>query len=443
MKRFKTAFALLSTLLLLSCAKEPQRVTILRVHGSNTIGAELMPKLVTEWLKSKNGENIRVITAEPEEQSVHATLKGKPVAVEIHSYGSSTGFADLSAGNCDIAMSSKPVPDKSVKSLTHIGDMRSPECEHVLALDGIAIIVNPSSPVKELPISKIAALFSGEIRDWSGIDSTLQGEVHIYRRDNNSGTHEVFKKLVTAQSRLHESATVALDNNELVQRVKEDPLAMGYSSVTFTGETKSIGIVDAGGTVSLPSTFAVQTEDYPLSRRLFLYRDDFPVNPYVKDLLEFALARSGQNIVGKSGFIPQTVKLVKPTPLPGAPTLYREETEHALRFSMNFRFIPGSSRLDNRSLRDISRLASFIESEQLGSCSLKLFGFSDNVGDPSSNRRLSYYRAKTVGSLLQEQTGVSVDVIRGFGEALPVADNGDSQGRKKNRRVEVWISCDS
>ncbi len=427
----------------MGCRSTSPAEVILKINGSNTIGAELMPAIVSGWLEFKGATDIAVNGTEfPEEQNVTAKLGNQNVKVLIESYGSSTGFTGLELNNCEIAMSSKPIPHKSKVKLRDLGNMNSIRSEHVIALDGIAIIVHPNSPLNKISMAQIQSIFSGEVTDWSELDSTTEGAIQIYRRDNNSGTHEVFKKLVMGKTGILETAHVVLDNKELVQKVRNDSGSIGYASVTFTGEAKSLGIVQKSG-ISVPTTFAVQTEDYPLSRRLYFYTAEKNSNPYVKDLVDYALARKGQALVAENGFVPQTLKLVTTKVHEEAPVLYRTEVEEALRFSMNFRFRAGTSSLDNRSLHDMKRLASFIERENLGGCSLKLFGFSDNMGAAQSNLRLSYFRAKTVSNLLQEQTGVDVDVVKGFGEIMPVASNADSKGRMKNRRVEVWIGCGS
>lgn len=434
---------LLTSLLLLSCKEKPV-VKIMRIHGSNTIGAELMPAMVKNWLTDKGATEISVIDGvSPEEREVHALLNKQRISIEIHSYGSSTGFSDLKSESCDIGMSSKPIPEKNIKELSHLGDMRSYQNEHIIALDGIAIIVHPESELRSLDLETVKEIFSGAYTTWRELGVDSDDPIAVYRRDNNSGTHEVFNKLVMRKEKIVSNATVTLDNNELVTHVKSDPYAIGYASITFTGGTKALTITDKSGLESVPSVFTVQTEDYPLSRRLFLYTPAKVLNPYVDELLQYALSRKGQEVVDNVGFVSQTIKLEKPTEIVGAPKLYRNATEDALRFSMNFRFIPGSSRLDNRSFHDVKRLANFIESEKLDGCSLRLFGFTDNHGNSKANLALSYKRAKTVSNIIQEQTGIGIDAVKGFGEILPVASNTTIDGREKNRRVEVWLSCSS
>ncbi|MGM0444549.1 MAG: phosphate ABC transporter substrate-binding/OmpA family protein, partial [Fibrobacterota bacterium] len=214
------------------------------------------------------------------------------------------------------------------------------------------------------------------------------------------------------------------------------------ASVTFTGENKSLNITVGEGIVARPSRFSVKTEDYPLSRRLFLYTPEKLSAP-ARDLVEYSLSVSGQGIVEQVGFVAQTLRLVKPDIPSTAPSIYRSSVGDALRLSVNFRFVPGSSIPDNRSLRDIDRFADFIEREDLSRGQVKLFGFSDNIGSLRGNRALSHRRARAIAKLLNDKTGLKVSAVRGFGSIMPVASNKTYDGRMKNRRVEVWLDFNS
>ncbi len=68
-------------------------------------------------------------------------------AVEIKAHGSTTAFEGLQANACDIGMSSRRIKDDEVKRLSLLGNMTSRANEHVLALDGVAVIVNSTNPV--------------------------------------------------------------------------------------------------------------------------------------------------------------------------------------------------------------------------------------------------------------------------------------------------------
>ena len=97
-------------------------VEVLRLHGSNTIGARLGPELVKGWLKAEGYKKISAEETAPQEQKITAlSPKGGMIVVEIAAHGSSTGFRSLAAGKADIAMSSRPIKGKELKKLENLG----------------------------------------------------------------------------------------------------------------------------------------------------------------------------------------------------------------------------------------------------------------------------------------------------------------------------------
>jgi outer membrane protein OmpA-like peptidoglycan-associated protein len=72
---------------------------------------------------------------------------------------------------------------------------------------------------------------------------------------------------------------------------------------------------------------------------------------------------------------------------------------------------------------------------------LKLGGYTDNVGDPASNMRLSEQRAQNVRAALAG-LGVAADRLtaEGYGEQFPVGDNATAEGRARNRRISMRVT---
>jgi len=444
MKKILAVTALMLATMVLGCAdktKNQEPTTILRIHGSNTIGAHLMPELVIRWLRQAGAMDALIDTGGVAlERRVLATLGGQRVAVEIHSYGSGTGFDDLAWGKCDIAMSSKPIDAEKAGKLANLGNMSSPEAEHVIALDGIAILVHPQNQLPPVSLEQLQRIFSGEIKRWEEISPDIRGEIHIERRDDVSGTHDVFKHQVLRGSSMSGQAHINFSSDELAKRIGEDPLAIGYSSVSFRSSNRTVPILTEGGAKE-PSILLVQTEDYPLSRRLFLYTAEQPKNAQVVSLVKYLQSVEGQAQVEELGFVAQILRLHAVEPPLGAPEEYSKLASSAKRVSANIRFRDGTLRLDNRSLKDLSRLRNLVQSPSLRSCRIHLAGFSDASGDPAANQSLSQERAEMVASLLEAQLGEATFTIHAFGSVLPVASNQNEEGRARNRRVEVWLHC--
>lgn len=135
----------------------------LRLHGSNTIGERLAPELASGWLRAEGFDDIRRVAVAFEEIELHARRGEQMRIVEIHAHGSSTGFKGLGSGATDIAMSSRPTTPADAGA--QVGRLDSPGQEVVLALDGLAIIVHPGNPLRELSKAQVRAIFKRKNRE--------------------------------------------------------------------------------------------------------------------------------------------------------------------------------------------------------------------------------------------------------------------------------------
>src|SRR5215467_2460282 len=412
----------------------------LRLHGSNTIGARLAPALVEEFLRKQGATNVRTINgANPDEAIVSGVLPGDatPTVIDISSHGSSTGFADLLSGNADIGLSSRKINANEIRNLASFGDMTSPASEHILGLDGIAVIVNRDNPIDSLTKEQIAKLFSGEITSWDQIQGP-HGEVNIYARDDKSGTFDSFKALVLEDKQLVASAQRFEDSIALSEAVARDRNGIGFIGLPYVRDAKAIAISEGNSSPLLPNSLTVGTEDYLLSRRLYLYTTSTSQNPWTKKFIEFALSSEGQRIVGESGFIAQTVKAESSAIAAKAPAEYKHLTERAERLSLNLRFRRGGKDLDNKARLDLDRVVNFITDLKFTGQNILLFGFADDGTGNDVNLELSKERAQLVAEQFKRR-GLTPLVVTGFGDSIPVASSLTEEGKEKNRRVELWL----
>jgi phosphate transport system substrate-binding protein len=110
----------------------------------------------------------------------------------------------------------------------------------------------------------------------------------------------------------------------------------------------------------------------------------------------------------------------------------------AQRLNVSFRFTSGSANLDNKAQRDLERLARMMQQPENARRALLLYGYCDNQGNPQANQFLSQQRAQAVARLLK-QRGLTPAYVKGYGAANPIASNATSEGRERNRRVDVWL----
>jgi len=415
---------------------------VLRVSGSNTIGAALGPALAEEFLRQREGATgVKTVRGDKEDEvRVQGIFPGESSVktIEIHAHGSATAFQDLSKSLCDVGMASRKVKPEEATNLAALGDMTSAASEHVVGLDGIAVIVSKANPVQSLTKDQIARVFAGEVSDWKQLGGP-NAPIDVYARDDKSGTYDTFKALVLGSKKLVPGAKRFEDSRELSDSVAKDPNGIGFIGLPYIREAKAIAVSENGTRPFLPNHFTVSTEDYALSRRLFLYTASSPTNDLARKFVDFALSPQGQEIVERIGFVGQNVAPTQGTTVPSdAPQRYRQLTTGATRLSLDFRFRTASSELDNKALADLDRVVSFLTDLHYSGQNILLFGFADSTGAPQMNDALSKNRATAVAQQF-EQRGVNASAVIGLGSQLPVASNDTPDGREKNRRVEISL----
>ena len=413
---------------------------LLRIQGSNTIGAHLAPALAAGLLRQQGVAHPKQQISAPNEVSVSGRdAQGRLLQITVAAHGSGTGFVALAEGSAELAASSRPIKDSEQASLASLGDLRSASAEQVIALDGLAIIVHPDNPVQQLDIAQVAALFAGEIDNWQALGGPA-GAVRLYARDDNSGTFDTFKELVLSSQgkQLAGAAQRFESSDELSERVSQDPQAIGFIGLPYIRQAKALHIADQGSQAMPASRELISTEDYPLSRRLFFYLKPDESNPWARALVEFAQSAEGQAIVTANGFIGQQVQAMRVAVDASQPRVYQRLAAQAQRLSVNFRFREGSAELDNKALHDLQRLLDYLKANDKQHRQLVLVGFGDPKSDPARAALLSKLRAMAVRRELA-RAGILPRDILGLGEQLPVASNQQDDGRLKNRRVEVWV----
>lgn len=435
------------------------RRSMLRFYGSNTVGEKLLPAIANAYVAAKGSrgtgwepgarENERIL-------QITNPSQGLPEEIHVKAHGSSTAFKALEIFEADVGMSSRPIKPTELIRLASLGDLTQPNSEHVLALDGLGVIVHPSNPVQALSKRQVARIFAGEVRDWSAVGGN-RGAIQLYARDDNSGTYDTFKTLVLNSQGV--SLSTAAKRFESSQRLSDfvatDPNAIGFIGWSYIRDAKAIDLKECDLAYS-PSGFAIKTEEYPLARRLYLYTPATPESAHVEDFVDFARSTAGQEVIAESGFVDLSVEsaseaemekfrlsrlLAALNSVQDLDVLkdFIETTHRATRLSVTFRFRTNSFQLDNRALADVERLNGYLESPEGSGKQLMLFGFADSVGDYGMNLALSRTRAQSVANELVRNGLRGALVVKGFGEEAAVACNDTSGGRYTNRRVEVWV----
>lgn len=413
---------------------------VLRIQGSNTIGASLGPALVKGLMQEQGLNDIRISSTQENEQAVSALNgAGRKITVTIAAHGSGTGFTAIGQGSAELAASSRPIKDSESASLSSLGNMKSRDAEQVIAIDGLAIVLHPSNPIDVLSTLQLAQIFSGDVSDWSQLGGR-PGAINLYARDDNSGTFDTFKELVLGANgkQLSAKAKRFESSEQLSDSVARDSGGIGFIGLPYVRKAKAVAIAAGDSQPMAPSVTLIATEDYPLSRRLFLYGPPKTANPWAEALLQFAQSPRGQAIVAQNGFIAQTVEAVKIDATADMPAAYQALARDAQRLSVNFRFQEGNASLDNKAQQDLRRVLDYLRQHDKLQNKVVLVGFGDPKAVSARAELLSKLRAMAVRRELVRE-GVVMREVTGLGDELPVADNEGDSGRLKNRRVEVWV----
>lgn len=215
--------------------------------------------------------------------------------ISVRGGGSGVGIASLIDGTCDIADSSRPIKDTELdKAVTNGRDPKA----HVVAMDGIAVVVNSANTLKGLSKKQIKDIYTGKVSDWSQVGGTA-GKIVVISRDTASGTFEAFAELVLNKEKVRPDALMQASNQAIASTVSRTPGAIGYVGLGYV--TSSVKALEVDGVV--PSKETVLSNKYPIGRPLFMYTNGAPQGT-TKDLINFIMSPEGQNLVEKEGFVP-------------------------------------------------------------------------------------------------------------------------------------------
>ncbi len=412
----------------------------LRIHGSNTIGEILAPQLAKEFFESKGMTETTTLFGDTLlEKEIRALNQASHTveSIEIQAYGSATAFKSLNLNRADIGMASRRIKKSEVKLLENkYGSLRSSAAEHVIALDGLAIIVHPSNPINELNLEQLASLFSGSIRNWKQVGGQ-NSPVTVYSRDNKSGTWDTFNSLVLnpMQKELHPFAIRIESSSLLSEKIRQDIGGIGFIGLAYANNTKLVAISETAAMAPVfPTSFTIANEDYPLARRLYLYLPIDSRNPIAQEFVNFTLSKKGQSIVEQLGFVGQNIRAQAQTLNLDLPSEYTQLLRNSKRLSTSFRF--ENKQLDNKAIRDLERLSSWLAEHP--SSRIKLLGFVNDSGDETSDIKLSKQLVLLVSKEMSKR-GVYINRYYGLGSLIKISEGSSDQAMLKNQRVEIWI----
>jgi phosphate transport system substrate-binding protein len=221
------------------------------------------------------------------------------VNITVSESGSGNGAKSLINNACDIADMSRFMKDEEFKAAVEKGIM---PVAHVVAVDGIALIVHPSNPVKNLTVEQVRNIYTGKIKNWKELGGPDKKIVKV-SRDTNSGTYETFETMVMHKERIAADAEYVGSNGAVRQRVQSTPTAVGYVGLGFVDKTvKALAVNNI-----YPTKDAVASGTYPIARPLFMFTNGYPkLGTDLHAFVTLHLSKKGQEIIESIGFVPVT-----------------------------------------------------------------------------------------------------------------------------------------
>lgn len=204
--------------------------------------------------------------------------------------GSGAGIQAVQEGRCDIGLSSRDLkPDELESGLEGT----------VLAYDGISIVVNPENPVDDLSVEEIAAIFTGEVTDWSEVGGD-EGEIVLIGREAGSGTRDGFES-VTGTEDACDYRQELTSTGDVITTVSQNPNAIGYAS--FASVNDSVKDLTIGGVEVSEET--IKDGSYPVQRPfLMVTMADRPLSEAAQAFFDWALSPDAAAIISAAGVVP-------------------------------------------------------------------------------------------------------------------------------------------
>ncbi len=224
-------------------------------------------------------------------------MKAHPdVNITVSESGSGNGAKGIINGSIDVGTMSRAMKTEELDAAK--GKKRNP-VQHIVAFDGIAAVVHPSNPVKNLSKDQLRDIYTGEINNWKKVGGP-DLKIVVISRDTNSGTYETFQEKVTKSERVTDRAEYVGSNGAVRQRVQSTPGAIGYVGLAFTEGVKALTVNEIEAT-----TDNVISKKYPISRGLFMYTDGAPAaGTALADYVGLYKTADGKKLVGDQGYVP-------------------------------------------------------------------------------------------------------------------------------------------
>ena len=216
------------------------------------------------------------------------------VTVNYTGSGSGAGVTSAIDGTADLGLASRALKSEEEGKGAQA---------HIVALDGVAIVVNPENTVEDLTVDQIAKIFKGEITNWKDLGGADE-EIAVYGREAGSGTRGAFEELVGVEDAckyLNEYSSTG----DVIGNVASNPSAIGYASLSAVRD--NVKAVKVNGVDCTEAT--VQDGTYEIQRPfVMITKDGTQLSDAAQAFLDFAMSADTASLIAQAGAVPPAAK---------------------------------------------------------------------------------------------------------------------------------------
>ncbi len=433
------------------------------IAGSSTMARDLLPTLIEVFALDRGGDLEVSTTADGSQQFDVLEADGTVYAsITLQAEDTLSGFTGLLEGSVTMALAARRISENEAAAfnLSGRGQLNSPDQERIVALDAVIAAVNPQNPVEILSLNQLGAIFEGEISNWNQLGGP-DAPIALYLTPDTSGTNQLFFEAAMAagEHSYANSATVLASESAVSDAVATDINGIGITSYAQQRNAKAVMLRSVCGQLFEATEFALKTEEYPLTQRLYIYTAKGAMPDVAAEFLAFVSSGAAQSVIRNAGFVDQSVDLetlnAQGRRLAQAIVSSSGRTEllqlqdltsimlDADRLSFTLRY-GADGQLDARAQADIVRLAALIRDGDFSSRQMLALGFSDNASAVNAQLSATQTIAQNVRDAIVVATGrANLGNLRispiGYGRLMPQACNDTASGQSRNNRVEIWI----
>ena len=211
------------------------------------------------------------------------------VQINYTGSGSGAGIEGVLAGTCDLGLSSRALSED---------EKGQGAVENIIAKDGVAIVINPENTVADLTTEQIAAIYTGEITNWSEVGGP-DAEIAVLGRDSASGTRSAFEEIlgiVDSCVYLNEYSSTG----DVIGNVASNPNAIGYASLSAVDD--SVVAVAVNGVT--PTEETVADGSFAIQRPFVIVTvEGIELSPAAQAFLDYAMSAEVADIIAAAGAV--------------------------------------------------------------------------------------------------------------------------------------------